>query len=99
MNNGQIDNTSYYLLPCGKFLEDFIYYKKLNFNIGSALKYKYRAGRKDGEGIEKDLAKADHYIAFEAKCRHGEARPELVYAIRQEVNLLIEDAKTWTPES
>lgn len=28
----QINNTSYYRLPCGFFLEDFIYEKGLNFN-------------------------------------------------------------------
>ena len=38
MNSNQIDNTSYYKLPCGKYLEDFIWSKRLSFALGSALK-------------------------------------------------------------
>lgn len=67
MNNDQIDNTDYYRLPCGKYLEDFIYAKKMNFAWGSALKYWWRAGRKDGENVEKDLAKHEHYVRFIAR--------------------------------
>lgn len=64
MNNNQIDNTSYYTLPSGKQLEDFIHHKGLTFAEGSALKYLWRAGKKDGESKEKDLKKAEHYILF-----------------------------------
>lgn len=64
MNNNQIDNTSYYALPCGRQLEDFIWYKKLDFHIGSALKYKWRAGYKDGESFGKDYKKIMHYVRF-----------------------------------
>ena len=106
MNNNQIDKTSYYQLPCGKFLEDFIYYKNLNFNMGSALKYKWRAGNKDGESDSKDLAKADHYIRFEALCRHrlsgsdkftnsDELLNDLVESIRDEIDFLMEEARQW----
>jgi hypothetical protein len=63
-NNNQIDNTSYYTLPSGKQLEDFIHAKNLTFAQGSALKYLWRAGKKDGESKEKDLNKAEHYIRF-----------------------------------
>jgi len=63
-NNKQIDNTSYYKLPCGKYLEDYIYHKGLNFAEGSALKYRWRAGHKDGESIDKDNAKCKHYCIF-----------------------------------
>ena len=60
-NNNQIDNTSYYMLPCGRQLEDFIMWLRLDFAWGSALKYVWRAGKKDGESRGKDLAKAEHY--------------------------------------
>jgi hypothetical protein len=67
MNNNQINNTSYYQLPCGKFLEDFIYNKGLNFAEGSALKYLWRAGKKDGETAAKDMGKCTHYCSFLAE--------------------------------
>ena len=63
-NNTQINETSYYRLPCGKYLEDFIAAKGMSFALGSAVKYKWRAGKKDGESFEKDLAKARHYTKF-----------------------------------
>lgn len=100
MNNEQINNTSYYQLPCGKFLEDFIYFKKLNFNMGSALKYMWRAGNKDGESRAKDLAKANHYIMFEAKCRSqvmtmfGHPTLEDV-VVKAEIDELMDEARKW----
>jgi len=63
-NNTQINNTDYYKLKCGKYLEDFIWACNLNFAWGSALKYLFRAGHKDGEGFSKDVEKARHYISF-----------------------------------
>ena len=67
MNNEQIDNTDYYRLPSGRQLEDFIADHGLKFAEGSALKYLWRAGKKDGESAEKDRAKAEHFIRFIAK--------------------------------
>ena len=67
MNNEQIDNTNYYRLPSGRQLEDFISERRLSFAEGSALKYLYRAGQKDGEPAEKDRAKAEHFIRFIAR--------------------------------
>ena len=92
-NSNQINSTSYYQLPCGKFLEDFIYYRGLNFNMGSALKYRWRAGNKDGESREKDLAKCEHYIIFEAKCRNPILPNPVV--IRHEIDQLIVEANSW----
>lgn len=66
-NNTQIDRTSYYALPSGRQLEDFIADRNLSFAMGSAVKYLYRAGKKDGEDKAKDLAKADHFVRFIAK--------------------------------
>lgn len=63
-NNTQIDRTSYYALPSGRQLEDFIADRNLSFAMGSAVKYLYRAGKKDGEDKAKDLAKADHFVRF-----------------------------------
>ena len=67
MNNEQIDNTSYYALPSGRQLEDFIAERRLSFAQGSALKYLWRAGKKDGETAEKDRAKAEHFIRANAR--------------------------------
>lgn len=63
-NSEVIDKPNYYQLPSGRFLEDFIAAKGLSFALGSAVKYKWRAGKKDGESAEKDLAKARHYTKF-----------------------------------
>jgi len=60
-NNNTIDGPRYYILPCGRQLEDFILIMKMNFFVGSALKYEWRAGKKDGESRDKDLRKRDHY--------------------------------------
>lgn len=68
-NSEVINQPDYYQLPCGRPLEDFIYAKGLNFNMGSAVKYRWRAGHKDGESKEKDLAKCEHYVKLEAKNR------------------------------
>jgi hypothetical protein len=58
----QINHTSYYRLPCGLYLEDFIEYEELDFKWGCAVKYKFRAGKKEGESEEKDLNKCLHYV-------------------------------------
>lgn len=63
-NNNQLDATSYYRLPCGRFLEDYIKVKNLPFDVASALKYRWRKGNKDGESEDKDEGKAQHYIRF-----------------------------------
>ena len=95
-SNQQISNTDYYRLPCGKYLEDFIYYKGLNFNMGSALKYLYRAGKKQGESDDKDRRKAAHYIEYEAECRSRFCGREFSSdAIRHEVEELLAEAQGW----
>lgn len=57
----------------------------LNFNLGSALKYIARAGRK-GNTVE-DLEKAREYLAFEIEAIKAETGGE-----RELVKLLIADA-------
>ena len=89
-NNNQIDNTSYYRLPCGRGLEDFIWWKKLNFAEGSALKYLYRAGKKDGESMSKDHEKALHYIKYLAVRGCVD-----VSSVQDEVQAWIDEAYAW----
>lgn len=79
-NNGQIDNADYYRLPCGRYLEDFIAWRGLDFAEGSALKYCYRAGHKDGETADKDLAKMRHYVRFLA-ARRGQPVEDVEIAV------------------
>lgn len=91
MRNGDvIDGPDYYRLPCGRQLEDFIWERGLSFFAGSALKYRYRAGRKDGESAAKDLAKASHFAAQIAR-RRGRC---LDY-VQAYVVSLVHDARTW----
>lgn len=91
-NNNQIDGTSYYRLPCGLFLEDFIDWNELDFKWGSAVKYEYRAGAKDGEPEDKDRRKRDHYvseIAARERCDPGQ--------VLEEVKRLAREAREWNP--
>lgn len=90
MNNNQIDNTDYYLLPSGKYLEDFIWHKKLSFAHGCALKYVWRAGKKDGESRSKDHDKYGHYIHFIAK----ETGVDVIDVAYEILNLK-EEAERW----
>ena len=39
--------------------------KHFDFCIGNAIKYEWRAGRKDSETFEKDLEKAIYYLQVE----------------------------------
>ncbi len=91
-NNEQIDNTSYYRLPSGWQLEDFIAHNRLSFAEGSAVKYLWRAGKKDGESAEKDMAKAEHYISFVAGW-DGVAEK----AVRRRLMRLVREARRWPP--
>lgn len=90
MNNDQIDNTSYYALPRGKQLEDYIYAKGLNFAEGSALKYAWRAGKKDGESAAKDIAKCTHYCTFLARQAAVDTPP-----VQGEVAAWLAEAREW----
>jgi hypothetical protein len=91
-SNEQIDKTSYYKLPCGLYLEDFIEHEHLDFKWGCAVKYKYRAGKKDGETEEKDLNKCYHYVN-EIAAREA-MEHELVY---QTVCAYVDEALNWDP--
>lgn len=44
---------------------DFINSHNFNFNLGNAIKYISRCGKKDGESVAKDLQKAIDYLNFE----------------------------------
>lgn len=90
MNNDQINNTSYYALPCGRQLEDYIDGRKLGFAFGSAMKYRFRAGKKDGESADKDLAKFEHFVRFLSATHHG-----TVQAWKDAVDEEIERANKW----
>ena len=45
---------------------------KLNFNLGNAVKYISRNGRKEGETSLKDLRKARQYLDFEIEATEKE---------------------------
>ena len=44
---------------------DYINSHNFNFNLGNAIKYISRCGKKEGESIVKDLKKAIDYLNFE----------------------------------
>lgn len=95
-SNEQIDNTSYYSLPSGRFLEDFILEEGLNFAEGSALKYLWRAGHKKGESKEKDLAKFDHYCRYLCRMHNKGFGPQPEYeTVRARFREYVHKARTW----
>jgi len=91
-NNQQINRTSYYQLPCGLFLEDYIDYREMDFKWGSAVKYEYRAGAKDGEPEGKDRGKRNHYIC-EIAARDGVAHDAVLLQVRK----YVAEAREWNP--
>lgn len=84
-NNNTIDRPSYYRLPDGTYLEDALFDVDPGMAgpIWDACVYRFRAGRKDGEPFEKDMAKFNHYVSFYAR-RSGNAR--------QDVERMVEEA-------
>lgn len=63
----------------------------LNFNLGSALKYISRLGRKDGTemGMVSDLNKAIDYLKYE-RDKIIENAPELVKLVSEEYKTVVE---------
>lgn len=50
----------------------------LNFNLGNAVKYISRQGRKKGESNVKDLKKAKQYIDFELEYLENQEKEDVV---------------------
>ena len=65
-NNNTIDGPEYYRLADGTFLEDALWevWAGMPPAMWDACCYEYRAGHKDGESEEKDLAKVNHDLEF-----------------------------------
>lgn len=62
---GLIEHPGYYADGRKYEPKDVIRDWDLNFNLGNAVKYISRAGRKNGESDIKDLMKAREYLKFE----------------------------------
>ena len=61
MKRNQVENPSHY--NSGKIeVIDFIEDQNLNFNLGNAVKYISRAGKKDPKKFKEDLEKAIWYL-------------------------------------
>lgn len=66
MSNNQVENPSHY--NTGKIeVIDFIEDQNLNFNLGNAVKYISRAGKKDPAKFREDLEKAIWFLNRELK--------------------------------
>jgi hypothetical protein len=57
-----------YGLEAHKIIEDFA---GDNYNIGVAIAYLLRAGKKEDNAIIQDLSKAIHHLEFEIKRQHN----------------------------
>ena len=60
-----VDHPDHYLKNTGHEVIDVINAWKLNFELGNAVKYIARAGKKNKEKTEEDLRKALWFINFE----------------------------------
>lgn len=67
-----VDHPEHYQHPSGVECIDVV--EHLPFNVGNAIKYLWRAGRK-GDVLE-DLRKAEWYVAREIKRLERQAKPE-----------------------
>lgn len=68
---GKVNRPQYYTShPSGVDCIDVA--RHHNFNVGNALKYLWRAGRKDGESTSKDLRKAVWYLIDEIATLDGD---------------------------
>lgn len=66
MKRNQVDHPSHY--NAGRIeVIDFIEDQNLNFNLGNAVKYISRAGKKDPAKFREDLEKAIWYLNRELK--------------------------------
>jgi hypothetical protein len=59
----EVNHPRHYQLPGGLEVLDLV--EDLSFNLGNALKYCFRAGRKPGADAETDLKKAVFYLERE----------------------------------
>jgi hypothetical protein len=64
MNTPNYYKGKYYKYEAHKVIEDFA---GDNYNIGVALAYLMRAGKKDNNSIVQDLQKTIHHLQFELK--------------------------------
>ena len=60
--NSNVDHPDHYLKSSGHEVLDVIHAWKLDFNLGNAVKYIARAGKKDPKKYKEDLNKAIWYI-------------------------------------
>lgn len=63
-------------LHCGKPIECIVIARHMNFNLGNALKYMWRAGKKDPTKLIEDTKKARWYLDDEIKRLEAEAAKE-----------------------
>ena len=61
-NKENVDHPDHYLKSSGHEVIEVIDAWKLNFNLGNAIKYIARAGKKDPNKTKEDLNKAIWYI-------------------------------------
>ena len=92
MGNDVIKHPSHYTEGRKYEPKDVIRDWGLNFNLGSAVKYVARAGRKDD--IVQDLKKAQEFIQFEIDAIEAERKKEAkeeVTVIRVPISITLQD--------
>ena len=66
-NKESVNHPDHYLKESGYEVIDVIKAWKLDFELGNALKYIARAGRKNPSSLDEDLQKAMWYINYKLK--------------------------------
>lgn len=73
-NKEAVKHPKHYMKDSGHEVIDVISAWKLNFQLGNAIKYIARAGRKNPDKVIEDLEKAKFYINYEIEAILNEKR-------------------------
>lgn len=80
-----VKHPDHYLKESGHEVIDVINAWKLNFELGNAIKYIARAGKKDPNKEIEDLEKAIAYIAMQLMTLNPEYKYELIISNKQNI--------------
>ena len=80
-----VKHPDHYLKNTGHEVIDVINAWKLNFELGNAIKYIARAGKKDPNKEIEDLEKAVEYIAMQLMTLNPEYKYELIISNKQNI--------------
>ena len=84
--NSNVNHPNHYMKDSGHEVIDVIRAWKLNFELGNAIKYIARAGKKDPNKEIEDLEKCIEYVAMQLMALNPEYAYELLISKKQNEN-------------